>query len=228
MESLSYKELYTEGGKSILEINLLPEKYCNFDCIFCPIGRSKNKTDEQRAFNGFEEVLEELSNLIRDLKPDLIFINSKGEAFVNDTLKAAVQFIKSRNIRVKLLTNGYLLGQDKYKEIANFCDEIIGEIKVTTDEDFQKIQRPMDGYTLEEYVHNMVNFRKQYRGNFILEVTIIKGYNDSHQSIKQLKSIIESLSPSQVQVITIDYEPFKAKLGISKERLAEISGFLWT
>lgn len=228
MESLSYKELYTEGGKSILEINLLPEKYCNFDCIFCPIGRSKNKTDEQRAFNGFEEVLAELSNLIRDLKPDLIFINSKGEAFVNDKLKAAIQFIKSRNIRVKLLTNGYLLGQDKYKEIANFCDEIIGEIKVTTDEDFQKIQRPMEGYTLEEHVHNMVNFRKQYRGNFILEVTIIKGYNDSHQSIKQLKSIIESLSPSQVQVITIDYEPFKAKLGISKERLAEISGFLWT
>ena len=43
MGSFSYKELYTENEKKVLEINVLPEKYCNFDCIFCPIGRSKKQ-----------------------------------------------------------------------------------------------------------------------------------------------------------------------------------------
>lgn len=226
MGSFSYKGLYTENEKRVLEINVLPEKYCNFDCIFCPIGRSKNKTDEQIDFNDFEAVIAELSVLIRDKKPDLIFINSKGEAFVNDKLEDIIKFIKSKDIEVRLLTNGYLLGQDKYKGIANLCDEIIGEIKVTKDEDFQKIQRPIDGYTLEEHVHHMVNFRKQYSGKFIFEITIVKGYNDDQKSVQQLKRMVDLLSPSEVQVVTIDYDPFKAKLGISDERLEEISKIL--
>lgn len=222
MSSLSYKGIYQEDGKSVLEINLLPEKYCNFDCIFCPIGRSKNKTDGTIGFSDFEEVMAELSVLLRDNKPDLVFINSKGEAFVNDKLSEIIAFIKSKKIQVRLLTNGYLLGEAKYREIANRCDEVIGEIKVTTDEDFQKIQRPMAGYTLEAHVHNMAAFTKQYKGKFIFEITLIKGYNDDPKSVQQLKRMIKVLSPTEVQVARIDYEPFAAKLGISDERFEEI------
>jgi len=40
----SYKDLYIEDGRKVLEVNILPEKYCNFDCVFCPIGRSQHKT----------------------------------------------------------------------------------------------------------------------------------------------------------------------------------------
>lgn len=226
MGSLSYKELYKEEGRSVLEINLLPEKYCNFDCIFCPIGRSKNKTDAPIGFSDFEETMAELSVLLRDNKPDLVFINSKGEAFVNENLKEIISFIKSKNIQVRLLTNGYLLGEAKFREIANLCDEVIGEIKVTTDEDFQKIQRPLTGYSLEEHVHHMAAFTKQYSGKFIFEITIIKGYNDDPKSIQQLRRMIELLSPTEVQVARIDYEPFAAKLGILDERFEEIKRLL--
>ncbi len=45
MGGFSYKDIYIEDGKRVLEVNILPEKYCNFDCIFCPIGRSHNKVD---------------------------------------------------------------------------------------------------------------------------------------------------------------------------------------
>ena len=85
---------------------------------------------------------------------------------------------KIKDIPVRLLSNGYLLGRDEYIKIANKCDEVIGEIKVITEEDFQKVQRPIEGYTLEEYISNMISFNKQYKGKFIFEVTIIKGYND--------------------------------------------------
>lgn len=226
MKSLSFKEIYNENEKKVLEINILPDKYCNFDCIFCPIGRSKNKTDQQIGFDDFEEMLAELSVVIKEKKPDLVFINSKGEAFVNDKIAEIIRFIKSKNIQVRLLTNGYLLGQNKYKEIANLCDEIIGEIKVTKDEDFQKIQRPIVGYTLEEHVHNMAAFTKQYDGKFIFEITIVKGYNDDPKSVQQLKRMIELLSPGEVQVVRIEDEPFRAKLGISVERLEEITKIL--
>ena len=48
-------------------------------------------------------------------------------------------------------------------KIANRCDEVMGEIKVITEEHFQKIQRPIQGYTLDEYISRMDDerFRKK-------------------------------------------------------------------
>lgn len=223
MKSLTFKELYQENGQTILEINILPEKFCNFDCIFCPIGRSKNKTDQPITFHDSQANLSELAGLIKNTKPDLVFINSKGESFINDNLTEIIQLIKSENKRVRLLTNGYMLGQEPYQTIANLCDEIIGEIKVTHNEHFQKIQRPVSGYTLDAHVHNMASFKKQYQGKFIFEITIVKGYNDDAQSVEALKHMIEGISPDEIQVVRIEDEPFKTKLGISKERLEEIT-----
>jgi wyosine [tRNA(Phe)-imidazoG37] synthetase (radical SAM superfamily) len=119
-----------------------------------------------------------------------------------------------------------LLGRDEYVEIANRCDEVIGEIKTITEEDFQKIQRPIDGYTIEEYISNMVSFNKQYKGKFIFEITIIKGYNDNEDSIQKIKNIIKEISPDKIIIARMEDEIFKKKLGITDERFEEISNAL--
>ena len=223
MSNFSYKDVYIEEGKRVLEVNILPEKYCNFDCIFCPIGRSKNKVDSPISFNEIDVDLNELEIKIEETKADLIFINSKGEALINNKIDKIIRFIKNKGLIVRLLSNGYLLGKDEYKKIANDCDEVIGEIKVITEEDFQKIQRPIEGYTLDKYISNVALFNKQYNGKFIFEITIIKGYNDDEKSINELKDIITKINPDKVIVSRIEEEIFKKKLGISDEELQKIS-----
>ena len=138
-------------------------------------------------------------------------------------LKIAHDFIQSKNLPVRLLSNGYILARDEYINIANKCEEIIGEIKVITEEDFQKIQRPIEGYTLEEYISNMAFFNKQYNGKFIFEITIIKGYNDDEKSIEKLKDIIKKISPDKVVVVRIDDERLKKKMWVDDEHFGEIS-----
>ncbi|GAA0071123.1 hypothetical protein UT300003_26470 [Clostridium sardiniense] len=226
MGNFTYKDIYIEDKKRVLEVNILPEKHCNFDCIFCPIGRTQNKVDTQESFDKIDSSLIELERMIDDRKADLVFINSKGEALVNDKIDDIIDLIKGKNIPVRLLSNGYLLDRDEYIKIANKCDEVIGEIKVITEEDFQKVQRPIEGYTLEEYISNMISFNKQYKGKFIFEITIIKGYNDDDESIEKIKNIIKEISPNEVIVVRIDDEIFKEKLGISDERFEEISNEL--
>jgi wyosine [tRNA(Phe)-imidazoG37] synthetase (radical SAM superfamily) len=223
MGVFSYKDIYIEEGKRVLEVNILPEKHCNFDCIFCPIGRSHNKVDTQKSFDGMDNSIKELEKIIENKKVDLVFINSKGEALVNSKISDIIDLIKSKGVPVRLLSNGYLLGRDEYIEIANKCDEVIGEIKVISEEDFQKIQRPIEGYTVEEHISNMILFNRLFKGKFILEVTIIKGYNDTEESVNKIKDIINELSPDKVLIERMDDERFKKKLGISDERLNEIS-----
>ncbi len=226
MGDFSYKDTYIEDGKRVLEVNILPEKHCNFDCIFCPIGRTQNKVDTQKSFDKIDSSLIELESMIENTKAELIFINSKGEALVNDRIGDIVDLIKVKGLPVRLLSNGYLLGRDEYIKIANKCDEVVGEIKVITEEDFQKIQRPIEGYTLEDYVSSMVYFNKQYKGKFIFEITIIKGYNDDEESIRKIKNIIEEIAPNKIIIARIEDERFKKKLGITDERFEEISNAL--
>ena len=223
MNNFTYKNVYIEEGKKVLEVNILPEKHCNFDCIFCPIGRSKNKVDTQKSFDEIDISLAELNKKIDEIKAELVFINSKGEAFINDKILDIIDFIKNKGVSVRLLSNGYLLGREEFIKIANKCDEIVGEIKVITEEDFQKIQRPIDGYTLEKYINNMISFNKQYKGRFIFDVTIIKGYNDDEESVEKLKEVIKQISPDKIIVARMDDDIFKKKLGISDEKFKEIS-----
>lgn len=72
----------------------------------------------------------------------------------------------------------------------------------------------------------MILFNKQYEGKFILEVTIIKGYNDTEESINKIKNVINKLSPDKIIIERMNDERFKKKLGISDERLDEISKVL--
>ncbi len=226
MGAFSYKDIYSKEGKRVLEVNVLPEKHCNFDCIFCPIGRSYNKVDSPQDFDEMDSSLKELETKIEDTKAELVFINSKGEALVNSKIEDVIDLIKSKGVPIRLLSNGYILGKEEYIPIANKCDEVIGEIKTIWEKDFQKIQRPIEGYTLEEYISNMVSFNKQYKGKFILEVTIIKGYNDSKEAISKIKEVINKLSPDKIIIERMDDEIFKKKLGISDERFDEISKIL--
>jgi wyosine [tRNA(Phe)-imidazoG37] synthetase (radical SAM superfamily) len=226
MGGFSYKDIYIEEGIRVLEMNILPEKYCNFDCIFCPIGRSQNKVDTQKSFDKIDSSLIELVSMIDNTKPELIFINSKGEALVNEKIIDVINIIKGKGLPVKLLSNGYILNQPEYKEIASMCEEVIGEIKVISNEDFQKIQRPIEGYTFENHISNMKAFKEQYKGKFILEITILKGYNDDEESIQKIRNIIMEISPDKIIIARIEEEIFMKKFGITDIRYEEISNEL--
>lgn len=226
MSGFTYKEIRIENGRRVLEMNVLPEKYCNFDCIFCPIGRSHNKGDSQVSFDAEEATLQELEQRIEETQADLVFINSMGEALVHDKIEEIIGRIKAKGVSVRLLSNGYMLGQERYRLIADRCDEVIGEIKVTTETDFQKVQRPVAGYTLEEHIANMAAFNRQYAGVFILEVTLLKGYGDSEEAVAFFKSAISRIAPDRVLMERMTDEPFVRKLGMDDERFGEISGEL--
>lgn len=141
---------------------------------------------------------------------------------INNRIGEIIAFIKGKGVPVRLLSNGYLLGRREFMQIANQCDEVIGEIKVITEEHYQKVLRPLKGYTFQEHISNMKEFKDQYQGKFILAITIIKGYNDSEEAVQKIKHLIAEIAPDQVIVERMEDEPFKKKLGISDERFEEI------
>lgn len=223
MSGFTYKEVYQEAGRRVLEVNVLPEKCCNFDCIFCPIGRAERKTDTQRPFEGAEEALQELERRLDTSGAELVFLNAMGEALVHSHIGQVIDRIKGRGLAVRLLSNGYLLGQDPYRSLAAQCDEVIGELKVVTEADFQKVQRPVQGYTLEAHIRSMASFRRRYPGQFLLEITILRGYSDSEAAVAFFRQAIRTIRPDKVLTVRLEDPRFAARLGVDDHRFHTVA-----
>ncbi len=223
MEKYSIGKIYTDvKGMKTIDINPMPENYCSFDCVFCPLGRTIVKTEKTFYFNETREFINRLSTFLELNYVDTVFINPDGEALANGELLNIVKVIKNKNKRVKLLTNGYILNREEYKEVLKSCDVVIGELAVTKEEDFQKLIRPLDGYTLKEYVYNMANFKKWFEGKFILDITIIRNYSDNNEAIEGFKEMIKNIKPDEIFLETPDEKRLKGAFKVSEERLEEM------
>lgn len=227
MSQMRIKKVSVDAeGNKVMEINVLPSKYCTFRCVFCPIGQKGTQTDESFSFQETDGFLSVLAERIDTEKPDVLFINSMGESFANSQLVEIIALARHRDIKVSLYTNGYLLGNPEYARLASLCDEVSGEIKAVDEGSFQKLQRPPAGYSLGRYLENMFHFRKSYTGVFSVYVTLVRNYNDDPESVGQIDKILSRLKPDKVIVETFTDEKFGKAFGISKERLEEIGQIL--
>lgn len=223
MNGFSMSKIYEDRGLRIIDIDPLPENYCSFDCVFCPLGRTATKTDQSFYFPQTDEFIKILDLFLENNQIDLVFINPNGEALANVQLLEIINLIHGHGCKVKLLGNGYLLNNPAYKEILHLCDEIIGELAVTREDYFQKLLRPLPGYTLSQHVKNMQLFRDTYKGKFILDITILKNYSDSPEAIQDFLMLIRQLHPDELEVETPDGESLKGAFEISPEKLDEIT-----
>lgn len=223
MKPFSIGKIYfNEINERVIDINPLPGKYCTFDCIFCPLGPTKFKTDRPHNFNETGTFLDTLENVLKKETLDVVFIDPDGELLAQERISEIVSLIKKHNIKVKIISNGYLFNRGEYKTILNHCDEVIGELAVTNEDDFQKIQRPLKGYTLEDHVSNLIRFNRQYQGKFILDITILRNYSDSHEDIEKFKEFIKGIKPDEIYVHTPTREKFKKAFAVDEARLQDI------
>lgn len=224
MEAFSISNIYEdENSRRVVDINPLNGNYCSFDCVFCPLGRTKVKTDDRFFFEETEGFIKRLDDTLKNNDIDAVFINPDGESLANRDLIKVIEVIRNHGVKVRLLSNGYILNKKEYKETLSMCDEVIGELAVVEEEDFQKIQRPIEGYTLNEYVNNMASFKKWYKGKFIIDITILKGYSDSDEAVEKLKEYILKINPDEVSAGMTSNEKAKKTFGISEERLKDIN-----
>jgi len=222
MKGFSIGTVYENENVTMVQINPLPANYCSFDCVFCPLGRTTVKTDQMVHFDETTSFIEQLVHFL-DMHPvDLVFINPDGEGLVNSDLAKVIAVIKAHNVQVRLLSNGYILNNPEHRETLELCDEVVGELVVTNESDFQKLLRPLPGYTLAQYVENMARFKQWFPGKFILDITIVKGYSDSNDSAELFQQMIQRIQPDEILLGTPNNDRLKGAFQVSDERLDEL------
>ncbi len=180
-----------------LGIDLIPFKVCVYDCIYCQLGRTTNKTIKRKKYVDidFKEFEEELIRRINE-SPCLNYItfSGSGEPTLNSDIKKLIDIIKKNSdIPVVVLTSGGTLGT------SGVIDDIKGAdlIKISLDAPdkrlLKKINRPCKEVSFEKNISGLKKLLDNFSGDIWLEIMILEGINDDLGSAYMFKNIIEYL-----------------------------------
>lgn len=212
--------------KRSLGIDLIPYKTCSFDCIYCEVGRTTNKTIERKEYIPPEKIIGELKEYLEQatITPDYITLGGSGEPTLHSRIGVIISEIKKiTTIPVAVLTNSSLLYQDEVKEDLLGADVILPSLDTVAKPLFEYLNRPHPSLQINEIVKGLKDFRKAFQGEIWLEILFCLGVNDSKEEIKALSEAIQEINPDKIQLNSVDRPPAEDYVFSTPiEKLAEI------
>jgi len=190
-------------GRS-LGIDLVPHKTCTYDCIYCHLGRTTNKTVERREYIPIPELMAELQEkLAAGAAPDVIGIAGSGEPTLNSGLGDLIRRIKGiTDIPVAVFTNGSLLGMRDVRQELMSADLVLPSLDVGDDPLFQYVNRPHGDISFEAMIDGLVTFTEGFPGAVWLEVVLLGGVTGLSGEAEKIAAIIRRIRPARVQLNT--------------------------
>ena len=193
-----------------LGVDLVVSKSCNLNCIFCECGATKKIQLERQKFKNMNEMLEEISAVLKDIKPDYITFSGSGEPTLSLDLgnisRAIKEDLKYQG-KICLITNSLLLADENLMKELEYIDLIVPTLNTLTQDIFEKIVRPDYRTSVEEIRKGFINLNKSnYKGKIWIEIFILENVNDSDENFVNIANFLKSekIRYDKIQLNTID------------------------
>jgi len=208
--------------KRSLGIDLVPFKTCTYDCIYCQLGRTTHKVINREEYTPIEEIISDLQEKL-PLNPDYITFSGSGEPTLHSQIGKLIHEIKKlTEIPVAVLTNGSLLWMQEVRDSLQEADLVIPSLDAGNETLFKYINRPHKQLCFDTVVEGLKQFRREYRGEYWLEVFILGGVTGIEAEIKKISAITNDIDPDRIQLNTVKRPPAEEfAFPISSKRMSE-------
>ena len=189
-------------GKS-LGIDPIPSKTCNYQCIYCQLGKTTNFSNTRQNFYPKSEIIDEMKDAIieNEDKFDYITFVGSGEPTLykdlGDLIIAAKKFSEKP---VCVITNGALLFEKEIQEALIHADVVLPSLDAGDKKSFIKINRPHPSIKFENVIKGFTDFKKKFTGKFWIEIMIMRRINDSREELLKIKDIIDKIKPERIDI----------------------------
>lgn len=190
-------------GRS-LGVDPVPMKTCNWNCVYCQLGRTRPVTDERKVYYPTGEILGEIDLVLQDKHSgdiDWITIVGSGEPTLHAGIGEIIHGIKKRtDIPVAVITNGSLLHLPEVRTSLSTADAVLPSLDAGNPVSFRHINRPHPGILYQQYIDGLRKFREDYKGKFWIEVMLIKDINDSVDDLKAIYQVLKLIEPEEIHL----------------------------
>ena len=215
-------------GRS-LGIDLVPHKICTYDCIYCQIGKTTEKTLVRKEYVPVREILEEVRRFLKEEPSsiDHLSLSGSGEPTLHLQIRSIIEGIKTiTSIPVAVITNGSLLYEEEVRQDLLRADIVLPSLDAISPEAFMKINRPRSGFSIEKVVEGLVEFRKIYKGQIWLEILFCRGVNDGKKELMRMKKVVDRIQPDRIHLNTVVRPPSeKWVASLNQKEMEEIKAF---
>ncbi len=213
-------------GRS-LGVDLVPFKTCPYDCIYCQLGRTTCKTLDRSEYVPLDEVISQLKGKL-PTRPDYITLSGSGEPTLYSRTGELIDRIKAMtDVPVAVLTNGSLLWRKDVRDQLMNADLVVPSLDAGDEATFRAVNRPHENITFEKMLNGLVDFRREFGGQYWLEVFLLGGYTAMEAELVKLSGCIDLIKPDRVQLNTVTRPPTEDyAVGVSRDRLIELAAML--
>jgi len=187
-----------------LGVDPIPFKTCNYNCVYCQLGRTTPLTNERKEYVPCDDLLAELRRAISGLGPgdlDYITIVGEGEPLLYSKLGRLIREAKEMtNLPLAVITNGSLMSLPEVREDLADADVVIPSLDAADQETFRRINRPWPKLKIADIIDGMAAFRKESRTKLWIEVMLIKDLNDTEEALQRLAWALDRIRPDQVHL----------------------------
>lgn len=187
-----------------LGIDTIPLKTCNWNCVYCQLGRSLPLTNERREYVPVEDILLEAEQTLRSHKNgdiDWVTFVGSGEPTLHSRFGELIRRVKNMTaLPVAVITNGSLLYLPEVREELSAADAVLPTLDAGSAELYRKINRPHLQITFERLVDGLVAFRKEYQGKLWVEVMLVRGLNDTSEALEDISKVLQRVMPDAVHI----------------------------
>jgi wyosine [tRNA(Phe)-imidazoG37] synthetase (radical SAM superfamily) len=195
-------------GRS-LGVDVVPFKTCTYDCIYCQLGRTTNKTIERAEYVPLADVIRDVKrSLDQGAPPDFVTISGSGEPTLYSQMGRLVRTIKqTTEIPVAVLTNGsYLWHPDVQSDLLD-ADLVIPSLDAGDEKLFQYVNRPCKAITFDRMIDGLLAFRRRFPGPIWLEVFLLGGVTAMESEVRKIASHVREICPERLQLNTVARPP---------------------
>ena len=212
-----------------LGVDLSPDKKrCNFDCLYCELDRAK-PVDRYDNPPEPEEVVKEVKNFLEHNEyPNVITITANGEPTLYPYLDKLIDLLNEikGNSKLLILSNGSTIYNPEIRKSLSKLDIVKLSLDAAEEKTFRKIDRGLKDIEVSQIIEGMKAFRKEFSGELIIEILVVKYVNDSVENIKKIAEVLKEIKPDRVDLGTVDRPPAYRVFPVSNEKLHQLAGFL--
>ena len=193
-------------GRS-LGLDLLGDRICSMDCVYCEVGATRELTCERRPMVPAADILRELAAW-RDeghAAPDMVTLGGLGEPTLNSEMAEVIRGAKALfpGTAVAVLTNASLIADPAVRRDLALADVVLPSLDSLVADEFTRVNRPAQGISPEVVADGLLEFRKEFKGKIFLEILLAEGINDTDENLGRLKVFCQRLAPDRVDVVTL-------------------------
>jgi len=187
-----------------LGVDPIPLKTCNWNCVYCQLGRTMPLTNERQEYIPKEEILSQVKeSLAAHNKGEIDWITfvGSGEPTLHSGIGWLIREVKTiSEIPIAVITNGALLYLSDVRQELLDADAVLPSLDAGEQSLYRKINRPYGKITFERHLNGLIAFREEYQGSLWVEAMLVRGLNDTEAALRDLAAALDAIQPDEVHI----------------------------